>query len=769
MGKKKSKNSLQRFIGFDSFTQYGVKTDKCEFIFYHVEPTNISVLPPEVIENKMHDLAMVLSVVPELEIMALDSCECFDDNKEYVRKSLAEEKNEAVRKLLAADLEFLDEMQTGMSSAREFLFIYRFRKEKPEQVFSIINRIGKAIADHGFVAHRLEKPEIKRMIALYFGTTMNGDMIPDTDDDAKDFFDRVLPGTVRFFTDHYVCGNYYKSVWAVTEYPPNTEDTALLSHLADRSGVALRIYNRLVSPMEQRKIVQQAMRKNSMMTSTNDISETVNAEENISDIVKLLAELKRDRESLLHTAVFIELKADTEDKLRELQSDIQMELTRSKISVDRLLLRQKEGFLSALPNGSNVFGVQYERVLPASSAANLYPLNYSGKTDPGGFYIGKDKFGANIVIDLDRRTDDKTNSNVLILGNSGQGKSYLMKLLLCNIREAGKSVICLDPEAEYEELCNNLGGTYIDMMSGEYMINPLEPKAVFENDKAEKPRKVSRLSQHISYLKDFFRAYKDFTDSEIDTLEIMLLKLYSRFGIDDDTDYSKLTSADYPVMSDLYELTEKEYKSYDKSRRCLYTEKTLQNICLGIYSMCRGAEAQYFNGHTNIRDSEFVCFGVKGIMDTNRQLKNTLLFNILSYMNDQLLGRGNTVAALDEAYLFLSNMTAIEYIRNGMKRVRKKESSFILASQNVEDFLAPEVKEFTKPLMSIPTHNFLFNVGNASPEEFMDMLQLIRSEYDLIGHSEKGTCLFRCGNERYLLQVHAPAYKERLFGKAGGR
>lgn len=195
----------------------------------------------------------------------------------------------------------------------------------------------------------------------------------------------------------------------------------------------------------------------------------------------------------------------------------------------------------------------------------------------------------------------------------------------------------------------------------------------------------------------------------------------------------------------------------------------MQNICLGIYSMCRGAEAQYFNGHTNIRGSEFVCFGVKGIMDTNKQLKNTLLFNILSYMNDQLLGRGNTVAALDEAYLFLSNMTAIEYIRNGMKRVRKKESSFILASQNVEDFLAPEVKEFTKPLMSIPTHNFLFNVGNASPEEFMDMLQLIRSEYDLIGHSEKGTCLFRCGNERYLLQVHAPAYKEKLFGKAGGR
>lgn len=590
---------------------------------------------------------------------------------------------------------------------------------------------------------------------------------------AKDFFDRVLPGTVKFYTDHYICGNFYNCVWAVTEYPPNTEETALLSHLADRSGVTLRIYSRAVSPMEQKKIVQQAMRKNRMMSSTNDISETVKAEENMTDIVNLLAELKRERGSLLHTAVYIGLKAETEEKLRELQADVQMELTRSKISVDRLLLRQKEGFLSILPGGNNVFGRQYERIMPSSSAADLYPLNYSGKTDPGGFYIGRDKYGSNILVDFDKRTDDKTNSNILILGNSGQGKSYLMKLLLCNMRESGKSVICLDPESEYEDLCRNLGGTYIDMMSGEYMINPLEPKSFGEADRsADTPetfRKVTRLSQHISYLKDFFRTYKDFTDSEIDTLEIMLIKLYARFGIDDTTDYSQLSPGDYPTMTDLYELTEKEYKAYDREKRNLYTEETLQNICLGIYSMCQGAEAQYFCGHTNIKDSEFICFGVKGLMDTNKRLKDTLLFNILSFMSDQLLGKGNTVAAIDELYLFLTNMTAIEYIRNGMKRVRKKESSFILASQNIEDFLIPDIREFTKPLFSIPTYTFFFNPGSISPAEFIDTVQLLMEEYLLISHPERGVCLFRCGNERYLLQVHAPAFKERLFGKAGGR
>ena len=115
------------------------------------------------------------------------------------------------------------------------------------------------------------------------------------------------------------------------------------------------------------------------------------------------------------------------------------------------------------------------------------------------------------------------------------------------------------------------------------------------------------------------------------------------------------------------------------------------------------------------------------------------------------------------------NMTAIEYIRNAMKRVRKKESSIILASQNIEDFLIPSIREFTKPLFSIPTHQFLFNAGQINPKEYMDALMVEPSEFELIKYPERGTCLYRCGNERYLLQVIAPDYKATMFGKAGGR
>ena len=592
---------------------------------------------------------------------------------------------------------------------------------------------------------------------------------------TKDFFDCILPSTIKFFSDHYIVGDSYRSVWAIREYPPSTEEQAILSQLADRNGVTLRIYHRLVESMEQRKIIQNATRRNTLKSGGTDMNDTIEAEGNLHDVIELLANLRKNREPLLHCSVFIELKSKNMEALKELQSEIAMELTRSKISIDRLTLRQKEGFLSVLPVGFNQFGAQFERVLPASSVANLYPFNFSGKTDPEGLYIGRDKFGTNILVDFDRRAEDKTTSNILILGNSGQGKSYLLKLILTNIRESGKSIICLDPESEYIDLCANLGGCYIDFLSGEYTINPLEPKAwsdgtdEIDASTPEAFKKQTRLSQHIAFLKDFFRSYKDFTDAQIDTIEILLAKLYARFGITDSTDYSKMKPTDYPIMEDFYKLCEEEFMTYDKQRKYLYTEQTLQEVCLGINSMCVGAESRYFNGYSNITDDAFLVFGVKGLMDTNKRLKDAMLFNILSYMSNQLLGKGNTAASIDELYLFLTNMTAIEYIRNAMKRVRKKDSSIILASQNIEDFLIPTIREFTKPLFSIPTHQFLFNAGQINPKEYMDALQVEPSEFELIKYPERGTCLYRCGNERYLLQVIAPDYKSALFGKAGGR
>ena len=332
----------------------------------------------------------------------------------------------------------------------------------------------------------------------------------------KGFLDMIVPGAVRFNTDHYILGNSYRTVCALRSYPTSTDELALLRQLGAKNGVTLHIYVRRVEPAEENRILHNAQNKNLMNRNASDLRQTVTAEANLRDVEELIRTMHRNKEVLEHCAVFIELAARDPDTLRTLQNEIQAELVRGKLSVDRILLRQRDGFLAVNPAGWNVFGSQYERVLPASAVANLYPFNYSGKTDPYGYYIGKDRYGANVIVDLDRRAEDKTNSSVLILGNSGQGKSYLLKLLVTNIIESGKSVICLDAEDEMHDLCENLRGCYVNLMSGQYVINPLEPKVWdVDGEDAEDEgipaafRRRTRLSQHISFLKDFFLSIEE--------------------------------------------------------------------------------------------------------------------------------------------------------------------------------------------------------------------------------------------------------------------
>jgi len=591
----------------------------------------------------------------------------------------------------------------------------------------------------------------------------------------RSFLDCIAPGVVKFEVDHYIFGNTYRCVWALREYPASTESQAILRHLGEKSGVTLRIYCRQVSPGEEDRIIDNANKKNKLDGSDpNKLRQAVEAESNLRDVAELVHKMHREHEPLLHCAVYLEMTADSMEHLRQLQTDVLTELVRCKLNVDKLLLRQKQGFYCASPVGYNALGREFERVLPAGSVANLYPFNYSGKTDPKGFYIGKDKYGSNIVVDFDRRDSDKTSANILILGNSGQGKSYLMKLLICNLLEAGKSVVSLDAEHELEELCGKLGGCFIDLMGGEKRINVLEVRCWNEDVDMEADesapeafRKSTLLARHISFLKDFFRAYKDFSDPQLDTIEIMLSALYKKWGISEETDFRRLTPEDYPILSDLYALINNELVNYRNGS--LYTRELLQEVLLGLHSLCVGADAPFFNGHTNISDDRFLVFGVGGVLTAAKSLRNALLFNVLAYMSDRLLTAGNTVAALDELYLWLSNPVAIEYIRNCLKRVRKRDSALMMASQNLEDFDQEGVREMTKPLFAIPPHQFLFNPGSIGRRFYMDMLQLDEAEFELIRRARRGECLFKCGAERYHLKVIAPDHKAVLFGTAGGK
>jgi type IV secretory pathway VirB4 component len=158
-------------------------------------------------------------------------------------------------------------------------------------------------------------------------------------------------------------------------------------------------------------------------------------------------------------------------------------------------------------------------------------------------------------------------------------------------------------------------------------------------------------------------------------------------GLNDHTDFKSMRPEDFPVLSDLYAVMEDAYQHYERENDPLYPKELLQEVLLGLHSMCKGAECKFFNGHTNVTSHRFLVFGVKDLINGSLGVRNAMLFNLLSCLSDKLLTEGHTVAGLDELYIWLSNPTAVEYIRNTLKRVRKKESALLMASQNLEDFI----------------------------------------------------------------------------------
>lgn len=178
---RKGKSSTQELIGVKRFTKYGLLTDAGELLFFQVSPTNISVLSYTNVEIKIRHLMMLLSAIPNIEIACSDSCECFDDNKIYLQSRIEEESNSRVKLLLKKDQDMLDEMQSEMATARQFMFVIRCKALKPEQIFQTSNRIEKSISEQGFEVRRMSKEDVKRLLALYFDASLSGELMPDYD------------------------------------------------------------------------------------------------------------------------------------------------------------------------------------------------------------------------------------------------------------------------------------------------------------------------------------------------------------------------------------------------------------------------------------------------------------------------------------------------------------------------------------------------------------------------------------------------------------
>ena len=178
----KQKLSTRQLINTKAITDYSLLTyGHGELVYFIIKPTNISVLSEASIAARIYALMTVLKGMAEIEMLCLNSRENFEDNKRFLRNRIEQENNPTVRKLLEADLTFLDRIQVQMATAREFLIVIRLRDEKTNEVFPYLNRIEKTLREQGFSVKRAEKEDIKRILAVYFEQNVTTEKFEDFD------------------------------------------------------------------------------------------------------------------------------------------------------------------------------------------------------------------------------------------------------------------------------------------------------------------------------------------------------------------------------------------------------------------------------------------------------------------------------------------------------------------------------------------------------------------------------------------------------------
>lgn len=173
--------STRQLMGIDDFTDYGIATRMGNLVFFAIKPTNISVLPGSGVSARIYALLNVIKGQVEIEMLALNSKESFENNKDFYRQQANLEDLPTIRKLLEQDSAHLDRIQVLMASSREFYILVRLQGKKESDVFSYLSRIEKSIKDNGFTVRRATEQDLKRMLGVYFEQNVTTERFEDHD------------------------------------------------------------------------------------------------------------------------------------------------------------------------------------------------------------------------------------------------------------------------------------------------------------------------------------------------------------------------------------------------------------------------------------------------------------------------------------------------------------------------------------------------------------------------------------------------------------
>ncbi len=587
----------------------------------------------------------------------------------------------------------------------------------------------------------------------------------------------VAPKGIYFKPVDFMLGDKYYTIMTIVGYPRSIFP-GYLSDVNNIPGVRVGIKHipisfEILKKMLNKEIADLKIRYQQEKDQTTQ--ERIRQDyESLEQFISMLAS---SQARIFDFQLHLMISAESKDGLELTKIQVRNYIDALGMRGVSLMFEQEKALKSMLP----IFPEQdiEKRIgipLPSVTIAGMYPFVFDSIKDPGtGTLLGIDRSGGVILFNQflfkRQKETNRNNANMIILGTSGSGKSTAAKLLLRTHLRNQLQVVCIDPEGELGEMATMMKGDFLDLgKGGDFgMINPLEIVVDVDEEEIEQGLGYTVLTRTLQQLKAFMKYYNPSIEEDVLTLFSEVVQdTYKRFKIDYNTDFTKLTSADFPTFDDVYATIKGRLLSMTDATR---ERDVMERLELKVRPLIKELR-YYFTGHTTLQiDSDFIVFNIKELMNSDENIKNALFFNILKFAWGLCLDKDiDTVMMVDEAHVLLSNHNELgaEFLSQIQRRARKYNTGTIIITQQPTDFAAPNLIMHGKAIFDNASSYLIMNLRKQAVEDLSKLIDLNETEKERIKYYNQGEGLLICGNRRMNMTVIATQEELDSFGSGGG-
>ena len=589
----------------------------------------------------------------------------------------------------------------------------------------------------------------------------------------------IAPKGITFNATDFIISDKYATILSVVTYPKYIQPGYLANLTSGISGVKIVAKHIPVAfDVVSKMLNKQLLELNEQYQKESDPTYQERIRQDYESLENFIKVITTNQSKVFDFQLHIMITANTKEELDRTKLQVKSVLEAMEMRAIPLRFEQEKVLKSCLP----IFDKQdiEDRIgtpIPSPTLAAMYPFIFDSIKDQGmSCLLGVDFSGGIILFNQFlyqiKKEHNRNNANMIILGTSGSGKSTAAKLLLRSHIRNGYKIVALDPEGELGDMARLYNGDFIDLgRGGEFgMINPLE--IVPDSDDEESNRGVGYavLTKTLQTLKAFMKYYDPSIEEDVLTLfNEVVVETYQRFGININTDFSTLTSSDFPTFSDVYTTIRGRILSYGEATR---ERDIMERLEIKVRPLTFGGLEHYFDGHTTIAPkSNFIVFNIRELINAEANVKNALFFNILKYAWGLCLdASNNTVLMVDEAHILLGNNNALgaDFLANVQRRARKYNSGTIIITQQPSDFAAPEVLMQGKAIFDNASYYMVMGLKKQAVEDLSKLIDLNDNEKEGIKRYNQGDALFVCGSKRMQISVIATDSELDSFGTKGG-